>query len=551
MNRCWLCLCGALAACSTSSSHPSANGGPTSVAFSGVVTNRYDDHRTGAQTSEAALTPAVLSGGHFGLLFSRPVDGTIQAQPLYLPGVQFADKAHNAVFVATEHDTVYAFDADDPAAAMPLWMHSLGSSMVATMATWGCTDLVPEVGVSATPVIDPASGTLYVLSQQDGTTHKLHALDVTTGAEKLGGPVEVSPPMAGWDPSNLFSRVGLLLNNGTIYAAFASHCDYKPYRGWVFAFDAQTLMLKATYATGATGGIWQSGMGLSTDGNGGIFFVAGVSNHAIDYGLAPDGGPEGGPPPLPPCSGSNVCQSVGRLTLGGGMFNLTGSYTPSNVHNSQAHDLDLATAVVIGGNLGFVSGKDGVVHVLDPGTLNWMQDVTVYLQPDGGPATGGKGHVHGGPVYWDGPSGPMLYVWPEQGALQAYSVTSSGLNTTPVARNANLMPFHPGAITTLSSNGKTPHTGILWAATMTNPMDDAWHTIVPGTLYAFDAEDITHMLWSSDMNPGDKLGAFAKFCAPTVANGKVYLGTATSAPLGDGGVANGVGMGTLQVYGMK
>jgi outer membrane protein assembly factor BamB len=500
--------------------------------------------------------------GKFGLLFSRPVDGTIQAQPLYLPNVQINGATHNVVYVATENNTVYAFDADDPAASTPLWHTSLGAAYPASLPSYGCTDLIPEVGVSATPVIDPASGTIYIVTQQDGTTQKLHALDVTTGAEKTGSPVQIMAP-ANWDPSNLFSRVGLLLTNGVLYGAFASHCDINEYKGWVFAFDPTSLAIKATYTTGLSGGIWQSGMGLSTDDTGAVFFVAGIGNHIYNYGLPlPDAGVDGGAPDpgrrcrfwpgtCPVCGPSNLCNSVGRLTLSGGAFTLANSFTPSNANSSQAFDLDLATAAVIGGKYAFVSGKDAVVHVLDSATLNLVQDLGVYW--DGGvPNSGSFGHVHS-PNYWVGPNGPVLYVWPEQSPLMMYSVMSTGmpLGMMPDKANPTFEPAHPGAITTISSNGTTAHTGILWAASMTTPTADAWHTIVPGTLRAYDAEDVTKLLWTSDMNMGDALGNFAKFCAPTVTNGKVYIGTATTATLDSDGGSTGPQMATLQVYGAK
>src|SRR5580704_7127522 len=265
MNRRLLALCGVLVACgNSSSSNPTttsdasitdviapdtrapSDGGPTDGGTGNpvsVLTNRYDQGRTGSQTAETFLTPAALTAGNtFGLLYTRPVDGTIQAQPLYMPGLTIDGAKHNVVFVATENDSVYAFDADDPTATMPLWHTSLGTAFPLSMSTFGCTDLVPEVGVSATPVIDPASGTIYIATQQDGTNQKLHALDVTTGAEKMGSPVQITAP-TNWDPSNLFSRVGLLLSNGTVYAAFASHCDYNPYKGWVFAIDATSLAI--------------------------------------------------------------------------------------------------------------------------------------------------------------------------------------------------------------------------------------------------------------------------------------------------------------------
>jgi hypothetical protein len=404
---------------------PSNGGSPTGPGQGEgqpVLTNRYDNQRTGAQTHEKQLTPALLSQtGKFGLLFTRPVDGTIQAQPLYMPGLTINGGTHNVVFVATEHDSVYAFDADDPAATMPLWHTSLGNPTPVSKSLFGCTDLIPEVGVSATPVIDDASGTIYIVTQQDGTNQELHALDVTTGAEKMGSPVQITAPM-NWDPSNLFSRVGLLLTNGMIYAAFASHCDFNAYKGWVFAIDPTSLAIKASFTTGGSGGIWQSGMGLSTDDMGSVFFVAGVGNHIYNYGLpVPDAALDGGPPDpgrrcrfwpgtCPVCGPNNLCNTVGRLTLSGGTFTLANQFTPANVNNSQAFDLDLATAMIIGGKYGFVSGKDGVMHVLDPTSLSLVQDLPVYLTDAGLPANGTQGHVHGGPVWWDGPNGPTLYV---------------------------------------------------------------------------------------------------------------------------------------------
>jgi hypothetical protein len=482
----------------------SSGGGPASV-----LTNRYDLGRTGVQPHETALTPTSVSApGKFGLLFSRTVDGTIQAQPLYAQGVTIKGAAHDVVFVATEHNSVFAFDADDPAQSASLWRASLGPSAPAAGAPWTCTDLTPETGVSSTPVLDPSSGTLYAVAEtlEGGTYHhQLHALDWTTGSEKAGSPVEITPTQAGWSPAHHFNRVGLLLTQGVVYAAFASHCDLSPYKGWVVGYDAATLAMKGSFATGVSGGIWQSGQGLSSDGHGTIYFVAGVSS----AGEAA-------------CSSTNLCQSAGSLTLGAGGLTLSKSWTLGKVGGG---DLDLTTAFVLGGGQGFVSGKDGFVHVIDPSTFHDVQDLQVSPIINGS-ATGG--HVHGGPVYWEGPSGPRLYVWPEATPLGVYSVGTTGLGTTPVAQNASRQPSHPGPIITLSSNGKTSGTGILWATMATLDGVDTWHNIFPGTLYAFDAEDVTKELWNSETNPGDKLGPFAKFCPPMVANGKVYVGTASS-----------------------
>ncbi len=191
---------------SGASSGSSSGSGGTPL---GVVTNRYDNSRTGAQLAETALTPATVSApGKFGLLFSLPVDGTIRAQPLYAQGISINGAAHNALFVATEHNTVYAFDADSALQTKPLWSVSLGPSALNAGAPWSCQDLIPETGISGTPVIDPASGTLYALAEtNEGGTyhHKLHALDWTSGAERMGSPVEITPTQAGWSATRITS----------------------------------------------------------------------------------------------------------------------------------------------------------------------------------------------------------------------------------------------------------------------------------------------------------------------------------------------------------
>jgi hypothetical protein len=495
-----------------------------------VSTNRYDVGRSGSQMNETQLTPATVSGGKFGALFVDNVDGTVQAQPLYASNVMVGGAMHNVVFVATEHDSVYAFDADT--AGMPLWQVSLGSPSVSTGAPWTCKDLIPMAGVSSTPVLDVASGTLYVLAETNdaGTYHwRLHALDWTTGKDKVPA-ADIAPSDSQWTSApNHHSRVGLLLDHGTVYGAFSSHCDSPaPWYGWVVAYDAATLAAKGSFRTGQRGGIWQSGQGLSTDGNGNIFFVAGVGSGAA-------------------CNAGNLCQTVGRLTLGTGGLTLAGYWQPpaGSVSNNGG-DLDLTTAFVLAGNtFGVATGKDGTLHVIDYTSMKSNQDVLVSKLPPTGSGTGG-GHIHGGPVFWDGSMGPRIYVWPEgPDPMKAYAVTATGLNPTEVASFSKRLPSHPGAILTISSNGKTPQTGILWASMITTDSCDAWHGLCPGTLYALDAENPSDTnakaeLWSSS-SAADALGNFAKFCPPVVANGKVYIGTAVGSTSGA----------QLRVYGLK
>ena len=252
--------------------------GPTSV-----LTRSNNNSRTGANLNEVVLNTSNVNVSQFGKLFSRPVDGQIFAQPLYVPDVNIPDQGtHNVVYVATQHNSVYAFDADDPNASTPLWQVSLGASVPSSnFGPPGYADIQVEVGVTGTPVVDPNTGTLYVVAttqDSDAIRHRLHALDIHTGAEKLGGPVVIAGSVSSaggqgnhvvFDSHQQLQRPGLLLSNGVVYIAFDSYGDWEPYHGWIFGYDAATLQSLYIYNTtpsGAQGAIWQSGQGLATDG---------------------------------------------------------------------------------------------------------------------------------------------------------------------------------------------------------------------------------------------------------------------------------------------
>lgn len=493
---------------------PSGGDGSVAGGQTGAVwTNRYDNARTGATLTETVLTPATVGlAGKFGLLFSMPVDGTVQAQPLYVPGVPIKGSVHNTVFAATEHNTVYAYDAD--AAGPALWTQSLGASAPSSGSVYGCTDLYPEIGVNSTPVIDTASGTIYVAAKtlEGGNRHhRLHALDITTGAERTGSPADIAP--AGFDPFIEQNRPGLLLEGGVVYVAFASHCDGANYHGWVVAFDAKTLALRAAFndtPTGNQGGIWQSGMGLSADATG-VYFVAGNGTFDTSGNHA------------------NTGSSVGRLTLGNSGLAVADFYTPYNSASLNASDSDLASGAVlgVGTNYLYVGGKDSHLRVLDRSNLGGFHAAGDQIAQD---VSLGGGHLHGGPVFWNG-SKPTLFAWPESQLLLGYALNAGKLSTPPATGNIGYKPVHPGGMITVSSNGSTPKTGILWAAVVSAsaPADIAWHGITAGKLYALDAENLATILWNSDQNAArDSLGLFAKFCPPMVANGRVYMGTATN-----------------------
>jgi hypothetical protein len=473
-----------------------------------VWTNRYDNQRTGVNGNETQLTPANVSSGNFGLLFSRSVDGQIYSQPLVVPGMTINGSVHDVVFVATEHNSVYAFDATgtDLGAATPLWHVSLGASAPLVVGKQvRCGDMFPEQGITATPVIDIKTGTLYVshVTVVNGTYfQKLHALDIYTGNEKFGGPVNITG--SGFDPKIHLNRAGLLLDNGTVYIAYSSNCDQYAYHGWVFAYDAATLARRGVYNDtpgGSQGGIWMSGIGMSSDGSG-VYFAAGNGDFDSNNG------------------GAQTGESVVRLQLTSSGLSVADWYTPSDADALNSKDADLTGAVIVPGTNWILSGsKAGVLFVVDRTNMG-------HYQADSDPAQrlNVGGHVHGGPVVWTGPTGQVAYVWSENSPVMQFAVSSSGLQVTGVQGKVITSAGHPGGMTTISANGM--QNGIVWGAY--SPSGDGWHSLVPGNLVAFDAKDL-HTLWRSDAKSRDALGTFAKFAPPVVANGRVYMATNSNA----------------------
>ena len=281
--------------------------------FAGSFTRDYDKLRTGANLSESVLTPANVNSTQFGKLFSYALDGVANASPLYVANVNIPGQGfHNVIYVATEHDSVYAFDADG-LSPNPLWKVSFinPAGGITTFSPSGdagdcCpSDMVGEAGITGTPVIDPSTGTLYVSAETkevSGATtnfvHRLHALDITSGAEKVGGPVVIQATIPGqgdgssggqlpFSPLHQNQRAALLLNNGVVYIAWAAHADQPPYHGWIMGYDASTLKQVMVYCStpnGGQGGIWQSGDGLATDSTGRIYFVTGNGGFNVDQG---------------------------------------------------------------------------------------------------------------------------------------------------------------------------------------------------------------------------------------------------------------------------
>jgi hypothetical protein len=529
----------------TSTSGSSSGGGASSSGTGGagtggggvtsavrVLTQHNDNLRTGANLKETELSPANVGASTFGMLFARPVDDQIYAQPLVLPGVTIPGKGiHDVVYVATMNDSVYAFDANDPAASAPLWQASFidpangitPASYTDLLAACGPAEnnFTSNVGIVSTPVIEEGSATMWVVAKtkEDGQPiYRLHALDITTGAEKPGSPVLIQASASGtglgsmggtlvFDASLENQRPALALTNGVVYIGFSSYCDSGYFHGWLLAYDAQTLAQTAAYnvtPNGWAGGIWMSGQGPSVDEAGNVWVV--TANGTFDADMA--GGVD---------YGSSALKLSPTLSV-------LDYFTPYNVDALNAGDLDLSAGgalLLASQELAVLGGKGGYLYVLDRTSLGQfhagsdsqiVQSFQVSVD-----------ELHGSPIVWDLPSGPRIWVWGEQDYLFGYQWNGSSFQQ--VDQSTVILPSgSPGGILSLSANGTTPGTGIVWA---THPiMGDGETQTVHGVLQAYDAQDLTKLLWDTQMNAArDDFGNLAKFCPPTVANGKVYLAT--------------------------
>src|SRR5262249_44134286 len=346
--------------------------------YAGMLTNHNDGSRTGANLAETVLKPSNVNTTSFGKLFSYPLDGVSYAEPLYLANVNVPGQGfHNIVYVATEHDSVYAYDADG-LGSTPIWKDSFinpaaGVTTVPAADTGECCDIAPEIGITGTPVIDPQTGTLYVVAKtkevSGGTTsyvQRLHALDIATGAEKFGGPVVISATVTGsgvgssgnqlpFDPLHENQRPGLLLLNGVVYMGFSSHGDNEPYHGWILGYNAGTLQQTMAYCVTRNGegaGVWQSGGGLATDSTGSIYFVTGDGTFDANTG------------------GADYGDSFVRLTTNGTVADY---FTPHDQSTLNAGNIDLGAGGILllpdqaGAHTHELvsAGKNGTLYLVD------------------------------------------------------------------------------------------------------------------------------------------------------------------------------------------
>jgi hypothetical protein len=489
-----------------------------------VLTQHNDNARTGANLSETVLTTTNLNVSQFGKLWSYPVTGQVYAQPLHVEGVTIGGVARNVLYVATMHNVVYAFDADSPGAA--IWSVSLGPSVPLPTSSLGTTgpcptyqDIQGEIGIMSTPVIDPASGTLYVEAKTfEGGAYidRIHALDILSGAEKMGGPVAITASVSGTqgartlDSLRANQRAALLLSSGRVYVAFASYCDSGPYYGWLFAYSAANLaqapLVYTSVQDGSQAGIWMSGGGPSADDAGNVYLTTGNGSFNGDTG------------------GRNLGNSFIKLNSSLGVLDWFTPYNWANL-NSMDADLGSAGALLIPGTSLIVSGgKEGKIYLVNANNMGHYlsgsdsQIVQSFMSS--------STHLHGSPVHWMGPVGALVYVGAESDFIKGYRLTGGLFATSPFTQTAFKSPSGamPGSILAVSANASAAGSGILWANMSIS--QDANHATVPGVLRAFDASNLSIELWNSQQNAArDSFGNLAKFCAPTIANGKVFLGT--------------------------
>ena len=501
----------------------------TAVAAQGqvsVTTYRNDLARSGKNPEEIILTPANVNPAGFGKLVSRPVDGQVYAQPLYISLVNIPGKGiHNVVFVATEHDSVYAFDADSATGpnAAPLWHVnftdlSTGESTLSVADVLGCPSITPELGITGTPVIDPSTGTLYVVAStilNGKFFHRLHALDIATGAERPGSPVviEASVPGIGdgfsqttipFHPYLYKNRAGLLLLNGVVYTAWTSHCDAGSYHGWLIGYDAADLHQKAIFNVSPNafqGSLWMGGAAPAADAEGHIYLISG-------------NGPFDGD-----SNGSDLGDSFIKLSSGAGLT-IADYFTPFNQLSLNRRDIDLGSsgALLLPDEVGSAAhrhlvvgaGKEGRIYLLDRDQMGHFNpaDDTQIVQS----IAGAIGPLYGGAAYFN----RTLFFAAAQDSLKAFSISDAHLMPSPSSQSSQAFG-QLGAAPTVSANGST--NGIVWVA----------EPSFGGTLRAYDASNLANELYNSQMNPArDALGSFVKFSVAAVANGKVYVGTGNS-----------------------
>ena len=493
---------------------PSASVAVTDLA--GVFTNHNDNARTGQNIKEYALSPATVSASTFGKLFSCPLDapGYVYAEPLYVANLTMSDgRKHNVVFLATESDWVYAYDAD-ASSCQQLWKRSMlgpGETTIPPADTGETGDLTPEIGITSTPVIDVDAGLIYVCAKSKDLSgvyfHRLHALNLTSGAE----PVTAATITASnFVPLTHLQRPALLLNNGTVYVGFGSHGDHNTYQGWLMGYDASTLTQKFVWSStdptsgNNQGAIWQSGGGPAADSDGNVYVETANGNFDADSG------------------GINYSDSVVKLSSTGTVLDF---FTPSDesVFNSGDIDLGSSSVILLPDSLGsaahphllIATGKPGLIYLLDQANLGKFNSILsqdlqeVSVSPNISSIVNG---VFGQAAYWNG----NIYIAAVADFLKQFAIVSGTISSTPQSQSSGIYNLR-GSTPVVSANGNS--SGIVWT------LDIGAYPNGPAVLNASDATNVANLLYSSPSSGTGAAGNATKFSVPTVANGKVYVGT--------------------------
>jgi hypothetical protein len=503
--------------------------------YPGTFTFHNDNLRTGQNTNETVLTPANVNSTTFGKLLSYPLDGITFASPLYVANVSIpSNGVHNVVYVATEHDSVYAFDADG-LTTNPLWRVSFinpaaGVTTVPCIdaeAGGGapCGDIPNEIGITSTPVIDPTNGTLYVVAKTQeisgNTTNfvqRLHALSITTGTEKCNGPVVIQGSVSGTGTGSVGGvisfnalrenqRTGLLLANGVVYMGFGSHQDVEPYYGWEMGYNATNVQVQTLLfgdaPNGSKAGIWMNGDGAACDATGNVYFITGdgtftVATGGVDYG-----------------------DSFMKMSPSGAVLDY---FTPSVQSTLDAGNLDLgAGGVLLLPNQSgayphqmLSAGKNGSIYLVNRdnmGHYNSVSNEIIYEVDNVFTNSSGYGYSSGNfssPVYFNG----YVYFCPVRDNVQAFQVGNGQVSTNATSRSSVQYTSRGGTMA-VSANGSS--SGILWAL-QTNGNNS------PGILHAYDATNLSNEFYnSSQAGTRDTLDVWLKFTVPVVANGKVFI----------------------------
>lgn len=488
-----------------------------------VLTYHNDNVRDGLNSKETTLTLANVNSTQFGKIGFLAVDGLVDAQPLYLSSLNVGGKNHKVLYVATEHDSLYAFDADSGAV---LWHVSVLGAGETTSDDRGCGQVTPEIGVTATPVIDPsagAHGTIFVVAMsKNGTTYfqRLHALDLASGAELGGSPVTVQAKYPGsgdnnsggyvvFDPAQYKERPGLLLLNGAVYTFWSSHCDDRPYTGWIMAYSETNLAQTRVFnivPNGNEASIWAAGAGPAADAAGNIYFLA--ANGTFDTTLDVNGMPNQG----------DYGNAFIKLSTAGSGLSVADYFTMSSTVAESNVDEDLGSGGVLllpdlkdsGGttrHLAVGAGKDQAIYVTDRDNMGKFDPSTDHIWQE--IPNGLNGGEFGMPAYFNG----TVYYGAVGDVLRAFSISNAKLSTLPSSQSAHSFGY-PGATPSVSADGTK--NGIVWVAENGSTAG----------LYAYDAGNLAHELYDSNQAGGrDQFGPGNKFITPTIANGKVYVGT--------------------------